>query len=434
MGHDRKQRLADALVCTVVSVSLIPVICSGFVLTDPWSRSTAVILVCSLLLQLLFTLLSRSRRTIWLGVGIGAVLFVGVFSWMRAADPLADTAANSIMIFAMIQILTPLLVFLLSRSRAGAAVLFLIGALICAGGHFLQYPAPDWCLFVFLPGTAVLFLYRVCAVAAAGAEVGQSSTLKYLRQTLILCAAALTIAVGIFAGVIAPLEVPTRELKLISELRSMELLEVLGVSGTEIILDPDLTSDISPEETEMDRESIEEDFEEPDSRAEAAAESSLQETLSSALEQAADAIRYDETVRSRLWLLLLIPAAVAAAYVLRYIWKRHWRRQVRALSPESAVVNYYQFFLSRLGRVGLKKQPGQTLREFAAHITAQTEPFEKCGVSFRELTGIYEKVLYGRLSVSGDELQAFECFYDAFHRSLRREVGALKYYLKALRY
>lgn len=436
MGYDRKQRMADALLCWAVSVSLIPVLCSGFVLTDPYSQSLAVVLVCTLLLQALFALLAGRRAAIWLGIGAGAALAVVCFVYMRVNAPLMDDAANSACIFVMIQLLTPLLVFLLSRSRAGTAVLFLLGDLICAGSHFLQFPAPDWCLFVFLPVTAALFLYRVCTVAAAGAEVGRKDTFRYLRQALILCAAALAVAVGLFVGVIAPLDPPTRELKLISELRSMDLLQVLGVSGTEVILDPALTADTPPDEEEL------EDEDEPDAQDEQGSAQTedeqepdeLRAAISSALEQAADAIRYDETVRSRLWLLLLLPAAVAAAYVLRLCRKRRWRRRVRAMSGESAVVNYYQFFLSRLGRAGLKKQPAQTLREFAGQIAAQTEPFDACGVSFRELTGIYEKVLYGGLSVSGEELSKFERFYDAFHRALRREEGTLKYYLKAFCY
>lgn len=432
MGRYFKQKLADWLLCTAISVSLIPSICSGFVLTDPWSRSIAVILVCSLLLQLCFTLLSRSKATIWLGIGIGGALAVAVFVWMRAAKPLSGGADNSLMIFALIQVLVPLLVYLLGRSRWGIAALFLTGTLICAGCHFLQYPAPDWCLYPFLGGTAALFFLRVYTVSVRKSELEQGGAHGYARQVLALCAVALAAAVGLYAAVIAPLQPPTRELKLISELRSMELLQVLGVSSTEIILDPDLTADVPLEELETDQDTPDEEPEEPQIPDEP--EEPFSEAISSALEQAADAIRYDETVCSRLWLLLLIPAAVIAAYVLRYLDRRHWHRRVCALPPESAVVNYYHFFLSRLGRAGLKKQSGQTLREFASHITAQTEPFDACGVSFRSLTEIYEAVIYGRHAVSDGELRGFEQFYDAFYPALRRETGRLKYYLKAFCY
>lgn len=431
MGRYLKQKLADLLLCSAVSVSLIPVICSGFVLTDPWSQSMVVILIASLLLQLVFTLLSRRRAAIRLGIAAGAVLAAAVFAWMRAENPLAG-GGDSTFIFLLIQLLTPLLVFLLARSRAGCAVLFAAGVWICGLFRFLQYPEPDWCLFLFLGGAAALFFLRVYTVCAERAELGRVRAGGYAVQTVVICAAALAAAVGIYAGVIAPLDPATRELKLISELRSMELMQVLGISGTEIILDPDLTADVPPEETETEQEDRPEEPELPEKEPEPS--QSLMQSVSDALTQTADAIRYDETVRSRLWLLLLIPAAVIAAYVLRWLDRRRWRRRVRALSGESAVVNYYHFFLSRFRRMGLTRGSGQTLREYALSHAAQMEPFDECGVSFQRLTGVYEAVVYGRHPVDEEELRDFERFYDGFYPALRRELGTLKYCAKAFRY
>lgn len=440
MGRYLKQKMADLLLCSAVSVSLVPVICSGFVLTDPWSQSLAVVIVYSILLQLIFTLLARRRVTIWLGVGAGAVLAVAVVAYLRITNPLSDETANSAFLFALIQIIAPLLVFLLSRSRLGVIALFLMGNLICAGCHFLQYPAPTWCLFLFLAGVAVLFVYRVYTVSAAKMELGRVNTPKYLRQTLLLCVGSLAAAVGIYAAVIVPLNPPTQELKLITQLRSMELLQVLGISSTEVILDPNMTADVPPEETEMSSESGEEKSDALDGQGETQPGEmpdlgeELQETISSVLQQAASAIRYDSASFSRLWLLLLIPVAVIAAYALRFVLKRRWRARIQALPREDAVVNYYCFFLSRLGRMGLKKQPDHTLREFVQHAKTQLEPFESDNVPFAYLTNVYEKVLYGHHRVSEEEYDHFERFYDTFHHALRREVGTLNYYLKAFLY
>lgn len=440
MGRYLKQKMADTLLCAVVTASLVPVICSGFVLTDPWSQSMAMIIVCSIVLQALFALLARRRVTIWLGVCMGAVIAIAVFAYMRVTNPLSDETSNSTFIFALIQIITPLLVFLLSRSRLGLVTLFLIGNLICAGCHFLQYPAPAWCLYIFLAAVVILFFHRVCTVSAEKAELGSISPQKYLRQIIVFCVGGLALALGIYYCIVAPLNPPTQELKLITELRSMELMQVLGISSTEVILDPNMTADVPPEETEQSNQRGEEESDALDGQDETRPgempdfSEELQETISSALQQAASAIRYDSASFSWLGLLLLIPVAVIAAYVLRFVLKERWRKQVQTLPREDAVVNYYRFFLSRLGRMGLKKQPDHTLREFTQHIKAQLEPFESNNIHFVQLTDTYEKVLYGRHRVSEEEYDRFERFYDTFHRAMRREIGTLKYYLKAFMY
>lgn len=434
-----KQNMVDTLLCVVLTVSLVPVICSGFVLTDPWSGSMAVIAVCSIVLQLLFVLLARRRVTIWLGVAAGVVIAAALFGYMRMTNPLTDEMANSTFIFVLIQVITALLVFLLSRSRPGVAVLFLIGTLICAGCHFLQYPAPAWCLYSFLAAVAVLFLHRVCAVSLAKAELGSIPAFRRLGQTVLLCAGGMALALSICLGILVPLKLPTQELKLVTQLRSMELMQVLGISSTEVILDSNLASDAPPEETEMSSESGDEDSEAPEEYDEAQSGETpnietIRENITSAFQQAASAIRYDRGTVSRLWLLLLIPAAVIGAYVLRCVQKKRWRKRVQTLPREDAVVNYYRFFLSRLGRVGLKKRPEHTLREFSSCFKTQLEPFEENGVRFAQLTEIYEKILYGHHRVSQEDYDRFERFYDTFHPALRREIGTLKYYLCAFRY
>ena len=435
-----KQALPDALLCTALTVSLVPAVCSGFVLCDPFSASTAFIALCSLAVQLLFALLARRKAAVRLGIGLGAAIAVGIFVCLRLRGPLAGETAESAFLFALIELITALLVFLLGRSRPGIAALFLAGSWLCAGCRFLQFPASGWCLYLFLAAAAALYLLRVCTVCAARAELGGEALAGRILQPLLLAAAALAAAAGLYFGVIAPLHPPTRELKLITELRSMELLQVLGVATTETVLDPELSSDAPPEETEQTDKRGDTPSDAPDGLDDTLPDAqpdpgeTLAETISSALQEAAEAIRYDETLRSRLWLLLLLPAALAAAYVLRLALHRRWRRRVRALPREDAVWNYYRFFLSRLARAGLKRPPERTLREYAADCRTRLEPFETCGVTFAELTAVCERVLYGSGSVSEEEYARFERFYDGLSPALRRELGPVKYYLRAFRF
>jgi hypothetical protein len=55
-------------------------------------------------------------------------------------------------------------------------------------------------------------------------------------------------------------------------------------------------------------------------------------------------------------------------------------------------------------------------------------------VTFAQLTGVYEAVIYGGAVPTEEELGQFEAFYQQFYRNLRREVGSVKYYLQVFRF
>ncbi|MGN0968763.1 MAG: DUF4129 domain-containing protein [Oscillospiraceae bacterium] len=439
MGQYLKNSITDFVLCTCITLALVSAICSGFVLTDKLSGSVIAVLALSAVLTFVLVLLSRSRKTALLGVAAAFVLVVIGLVYINMTHPFTDETANSTFIFALVQVITAILVWLLTRSRPGTAALFLIGTVLCAGAHFLQFPIPVWSLFLFLVAVSVSFLWRVCIVSVQKADIVSGSRKSFFLQSCIAAVIALLLAGGVFFGIVRPLDPPALELRLVTELRSMELMQILGVSSTEIILDPDMTADVPPEETELGSESGQKESDALDGQDQERSNempdfNDVKENISSALQQAASAVRYDSFEPTWLWLLLLIPLAVAGAYVLRYFLKKRWRSRIRALSRRDAVVNYYRFFLSRLGRIGLKKRPDCTLREFAGSIKVQTQPFEANGISFEKLTTVYEKVFYGRCSVSEEEYRSFEAFYDSFFRCLRRETGTVKYYLTAFRY
>ena len=136
----------------------------------------------------------------------------------------------------------------------GPLVLMIAGILICAMAHFLQFPIPIWTLPVFLVSSACLLMYRVFAASAESTSLRGAGGAQYMRQTAALCMAALLMAGGAYYGIVRPLDPPTQELKLVTALRSMELMQVLGVYTTATVLDTDETSDETPDETEREEE------------------------------------------------------------------------------------------------------------------------------------------------------------------------------------
>lgn len=369
------------------------------------------------------------RGIVWaLDAAAGAALTAAVHAGL-AASSLGLDAGIFAAWFAVL--------LLLCRTRAGCACLFLLGALLLAGAAFLQFPVPLWSLLLFLPCAAALFFYRVYAVSLARSPVARPRTGAWMRQTALFCLAGLLIAGGLYAGVVRPLSPPTRELKLITRLQSMQALQVLGVSTTKVVTDPELISNAEPDRLDFSGQAGEtpddslggEAPDEPDESA-----GGEDSAVSSAERESYSAVRYWTRGGGWIWLAAAAAVLIAAAFALRVALKRRWRARVRALSHEAAAVNYYRYFAARLRRMGLKRARQQTLREYAGSHALQLEPFGLGEDSFATLTLLYERVRYGGGALSDAEYRKFEEFYDRFPRALRRELGRVKYALQLFRF
>lgn len=437
MGQYLKNSIADFVFCTCMTLALVQAVCSGFVLTDALSGSVIAVLLLSAVLTFVLVLLSRSRKTTWLGVAAAFVLAVIGLAYINLCDPFTDETSNSAFIFVLVQIVTAVLVWLLARTRPGTVVLFLAGTILCAGAHFLQFPIPMWSLFLFLFAVSGSFLCRVCIVSLQQADINSGSKRSYIGQTVIVAVVVMLLAGGAFFGIVRPLNPPTQDLKLITVLKSMQTLERLGISSTQIVLDPNLESIEEPESEEKGNEENEDESDSPQGENDIPQPDltdTIRDSITSNVQQAWEAVRYDQHNFQWLWLLLLIPAAIAAAYIWRFERRKRWRKRVRALSRENAVVNYYRYFLKRLGRLGLKRSANATLREYAEVNEVQFQPFERENCRFTMLTDIYESVLYGRHRVTEEEYAVYEAFFDGFYASLKKELGPVRYWLKAFRY
>ena len=427
--------IPDIALCSCLAVCLTFAVCSGFEFEGGQPNSVLVTALISFAAQTVFSFLSRRRLTRGIGIVAGALLAAAAIAYSRAHQPTNTEALHGMLSFACIFSITSLLVFLLSLSRPGLIVLFMAGSFICAGAGFLQFPIPAWCLILFLAASAFLFLYRVFTVSISGAELGGIPKPAYLKQTAIVCLAALALATGFYMSVIRPASPPTLELRLITVLLSMDTLEVLGVSGIQTIMDPEQESEELPDDMEtsnMQDETLDD------------IDDSQQETFpinqdeypdtGITRQQEWESVTYDRQTTTWLWLLALIPAAIIFAYIMRADSKKRWRERVRSLSPENAVINYYHFFLKRLARVGIKKPGSRTLREFVENNEFQLQPFVAKGCTFADLTTVYEETLYGRRKVSEADILRFEAFFDGFYKALRGEIGSIRYFLLTFRY
>lgn len=310
---------------------------------------------------------------------------------------------------------------------AALFLLFLLGNLLGAGAHFLQFPAPGWAYVLFLPACGGLYLYRAYGAAVRRAVLGRVRAGQQLSQLLALTLAALLLAGAGYWALIRPLDPPTQELRLIQRLRSMELLQVLGVSSVKTVLDPSLSASAPPDRTEFGSPPPETPPE-PE-LPEVTPPSAPAETLEPA--EAASPVNYPaRTHLSRLWLLCLIPAAIALAVGLRGWHWRHFRKRLGAMEHGEALLRGYPVLLKKLGRACLARSKTQTLTEFSTESAAALEAFP----GFQEATELYQRVLYGASPVSDEAYMEFDNLLTAFRRDLRRELGTIKYYLQAFRF
>ncbi len=431
MKHFWKYRLIDWLLCSMISVSLIYAVCSGFILEDPFSGNAFAVIGIALIINLILVMFTYNRKTVVAGIAAGVVVVIIFIVLNYQYRPVTNETENSTMIFFMIAVAMSVYAYLLGRSRAGIIVLFVTGILIDAGAAFLQWPEPAWSFLLLPAGCVMLYMYRVFSGTLAKVQVGQIKLFRYIVQTIVVGVLAFGISLAGYYGIVRPLNPPTQELKLIQQLMSMDILERLGVSTTKEIFSEDLISEEDPEDERFEDE---EESTEEETETEAETSRPESEQIDSPDTNESENITYEKLDFNWLWLLLLIPVAIAVAYIIKHRLRKSWKKKVDGLQNRGAVINYYTLFTKDLAKAGIKRQEQTTLREFAALQEYKLSTFDTEGVTFAQLTGTYEKTIYGKAQVTDKERESFETYYSAFYENLKKEVGKFKYYLTLFRY
>ena len=428
MKHFIKYRITDFVLASLMTISVMYAVLSGFLLDENgWYYNPAAVAVTALVQQLVLMFLSYNRITTWIGVAAGIMILAAAIILMNVYSPLTNETDNSMFIYFLAAVVISVMVFLLSRSRAGMIVLFIVGLLLTAGAEFLKWPEPTWSFVLFPVSAAAMFIYRVYQISLKSVRLGQIKLLRYVLQTGIAAVLALAVAFALFFGVVKKINPPTMELKLLEQLESMDILQVLGVSSIKEILLPTESSAELPDQQEIDN--AEEDREEE-------SETERDEDTPKSLEEVLDmaAVTYERSLKQWLWLLLLIPAGFIAAFVIRVILKKKKRRDIGQMSGPDAVREYYSYFVKCLSKAGIKKPADRTIREFTKAQERNLSKFDTEGATFAGLSEVYERVTYGKLGVSDSERESFERFADGFMKNLRKYVGTFRYYIWVFRF
>lgn len=429
-----KYRFWDWLLCGCIATGLVFPLFAGFVLEDGFSASIPLVGLFMAVAMAVMVLFTYSRVTTVIGVIIGAALILFVLVYVRANSVFADEAAeasNSLFIALTIAALAAVLVYLACRTKPGILALFLAGNFLICGSVFLQFEVHVWSFLLFTFCVFVMFWYRNYLLSLQRAQAGKIRLPKYMVQSLVICLIAIVLGGGAWYGVVRPLNPPTRELKLIQQLKQMTIIRQVGLYSTQEYLDPSLRSSADTDETEDGTE----DGGQEDTSDEDGTKNSDPQTEEETPDppQPVQSVYYMLNFYHVPWIPVVAAVLIAAAFILRILVRKNWKKKTDMLAPEQQIIAYYTYFLTRLERTGIKRPVNHTLYEYAADMDHTLQEFSVGEADFSRLTELYVRSFYSRNKAAEEEAELFRRFYGTFHKALRKEIGVFRYLIHIFR-
>ncbi len=390
-------------------------------------------------------LLGFNGRSLRMGAPLFLLLCVGIWGagLVSSGSAWLVDDANNKLICALVCTLTPVCVYVLSRWRAGAALVFIVGAALLLliqffyEGFWLAWSA------AFLAGSLALLVlrnYRNCVERAISAE-----GVRFGVGFCVAAGAALLTAVlacGVWFVAIAPLNPGAFEIKLITVHKSLENKSVHGTSEEYQLPNTDLTA---TETNELARSTDDLQIDQANGTPQGAnAEASEVETATSSGQSLGvdlDSLRDNFDVKNLIYelkLAALVAAVLLAVLAVAYfLGRRAWRRRrlARAMNagPRAAVLTLFPYLLGLLAKLGFGLAPGRTLTEHARLNSETLAHYTVDGVSFAAITAAYERAAYSEEPVPEEDAEQLAAFYLNFWRATRQHLGTRRYFLKSWR-
>ncbi len=391
--------LPEGVLGTAASSALSFCILDGFDWTAPRTESTVPVILVCLFITFLGLLLSWSRRSMAAGAVLAAAAAAG------SAVLLYASGAGEGPLFYVIIVLTAMAFFLLSRTRIGAAISFAGGMLVICGSAFLQFGNRPGCLIVYLIAAACLLVLRNYRVGMLRASTSHPQMMRVGALALAVCLISAGAASGLYAAVLKPLDLPTQQLKLVTELRKLPLLEKMGVASTIHLMSREEESGVSRDQKMTS--GTPQETEEPDQRDSGEKEEETKQNASGTQKENADGVRYH--FRNYWWLYLA--AAVLAVLIAAVLLKRFRRTRRRARLLEmprvQQVVEMYGYFLLMMQRCGLPPVGGDTPLEYSRRVRRRGEGFFLKRGEFLRAAQIFERACYGGMEPSPEEYEFY---------------------------
>lgn len=412
----------DYLLTVIIAVGMHLNVFSAFMIRESYMHNYVLVaIVTAAVMVVMFLIGYNKRNAIVGGVGWGIALVVWVI-YLRANDliDLSGETDETIPAFWTIVLFGSTVVYLLTRSKKILYAAAPVGLLFCGAFRFLEYPVSVPGLFLLVIGILLEILYLVYRDSLLNASYGNFNLRHFVVQSIAIATVVTLLASGVFYGIVKPLDPPTRDLKLITRLMSFDILELLGVSSTQELKEPDKDDQDNdePEEEKEKEEEEKEDQEEEQNR-------ESQEDVS------ASTVSYDEEKTPPYWIAPLVLLLLGTPFAVKYGLRFRRRRRLNGLDASNQAAFIYDFFLKRFQKLGFGKADSATIQEYAEQQEGFLQNFmAEDGTTFEEISEIYNHFLYSKVPVTGEEASRFLAIYDSFYKNARAFVGHWKYLWK----
>ncbi len=444
MGAYLKSSVWDFILVALVAVSMTYVLLDGFYV-DPSLQYSVLPAIIDIVCLVALFLISFNRRIMLIGGIIYAVAIIVVWVISAAMIPdglIFEDFEQNYLIFTMVITLTASLCFVATRSQVGTAVLFIVGAFLL-GLIQLFYERFEllWSIIFVLSALALVIYRNYQHSVRRSISVEKVRFAPGFAMSVAACAVAVGLGCAVWFGIIAPMDPAAADIKLITEYRALETMQVRGTSDVYQTPNLDMTSDQTNDGMRT-TDDIKEDVNGNPWPATGETEIEPEDTqnndsfLGMNLENIQEA--FDLQSNPQNWPLIVLLLLIVAAIVLYFILRRVRRgSRLKKAQQQSADGEYEQVFLmllDRFKRVGVSVPPGQTMREFAtSSATAMRYQNEASGVEFSDLATSYSDMVYGARDIDEEHVSKIEKYYRSFWKGCRKQLGAVRYFFKSFR-
>ncbi|MDD7409296.1 MAG: DUF4129 domain-containing protein [Anaerovoracaceae bacterium] len=422
-----KNHIWDMICCLLLSAGLALNVFAGYDSKDPRTESAAAILiVCAVCMVLLF-IAGYNRATTIAGILTAVVLIIAALILVRSFHSShGGKIDRNPMLFWIVIIGVSAVCYLLTRWRISTILLLIGGCVMTAAFAFLKYPVNFKGYIVFFCALAVLFMLRVYESSAVNSYTGSVRFGRYTVQSIALVLVISLAAGGIYAGVIKPLNPKTHELKLITKLESLEILQKAGVSKrTEVPQEQNKTKNENDQQKMTNQKQDQNQTKAPQQKKDENQQGDIQQQTKT---EKGQAVNYHQD-HTGLYILIavLIALALAAPFVIRHLLQKRWENKVQKAGPTEGAVMIYQRLLKKLRYAGFDRPPEVTLLKYMRSQRRAMKSFAVGSADMYALTRAYQEIIYGYRKLNEVEFNRFWKVYKAFRGNMKKKLGRFRY-------
>lgn len=427
----------EGIFCLLAASALVINFAEGFYIPD-WIRSGYHVTLLACAVTLLYCYLGSYNKLTMVLFSLGFLVIAALFFlYMRSAGiDIVDTEDSPTAVY-IYYICAPLIAgftFLLTRSRVGTAVLFLLGIGVNGCLAFLKFAVHPWASILFVAALLALFLLRQYRRNALKSSTIAPKFTRFFSVSALVSLASIGLALLCWAAIVRPLNPPTLDITLLTKYMSYEILDKVGIAQQYPIPD-DLLEDQSSDEQQTANEEDEEE-EDDDVTSQPPEENLGEDTdpISGNSEDETDILNSVSYDKKMTWLLVLLIILVVLLIVMIPVTRSRLRkRRLNKLmrgSPQEQIIGLYRFYLSKFRHVGCPRGKQQTELEYLEQHADKLNRYLANQMDVRELTQLYLQARYGDIEPADGVCQQYAAFYPAFLRLYRKNSGRFRYLLK----